>query len=48
MIASDANLGAGFDTNNMGGNPGTGPNPGQSNPGSSDDNVTDVAYEEVK
>ena len=47
MIASDANPGAGFDPNNMGGNPGAGPNPGQSNPGG-DDNVTDVDYEEVK
>ena len=49
MIASDANPGAGFDPNNMGGKLGAGQqgNLGQSNPGG-DDNVTDVDYEEVK
>ena len=40
-----ANPGAGFDPNNMGGNPGANTNQ-QSNNG--DDNVTDVDYEEVK
>ena len=39
------NPGAGFDPNNMGGNPGANTNQ-QSNNG--DDNVTDVDYEEVK
>ena len=42
--AGGPNPGAGFDPNNMGGNPGTGPNPGQSNSGGGDENV----YEEVK
>ena len=46
MIASDANSGAGFDPNNMGG-AGQQGNPGQSNTGG-EDNVTDVDYEEVK
>ena len=43
--AGGANPGAGFDPNNMGGNPGANTNQ-QSNNG--DDNVTDVDYEEVK
>ena len=42
--AGGANPGAGFDPNNMGGNPGA----GQSNNGNPNDNVTDVDYEEVK
>ena len=35
---------AGFDPNNMGGNPGA----GQQSNGGNDQNVTDVDYEEVK
>ena len=42
---ANANSGAGFDPNNMGGNPGQ--QGGSSNQGGSD-NVTDVDYEEVK
>ncbi len=42
--AGGANPGAGFDPNNMGGNPNAGQQQG-SNP---NDNVTDVDYEEVK
>ena len=38
------NPGAGFDSNNMGGNP----NAGQQQGGNPNDNVTDVDYEEVK
>ena len=43
--AGGANPGAGFDPNNMGGNPGAGAGQQGSN---GDDNVTDVDYEEVK
>ena len=43
--AGGQNPGAGFDPNNMGGNPGG--NPGQQG-GNPNDNVTDVDYEEVK
>ena len=43
--AGGANPGAGFDPNNMGGNPGA--NAGQQG-GNPNDNVTDVDYEEVK
>ena len=43
--AGGANPGAGFDPNNMGGNPGA--NAGQQG-GTPNDNVTDVDYEEVK
>ena len=43
--AGGANPGAGFDPNNMGGNPGAGAGQQGSNP---NDNVTDVDYEEVK
>jgi molecular chaperone DnaK len=42
--AGGANPGAGFDPNNMGGNP----NAGQQQGGNPNDNVTDVDYEEVK
>jgi molecular chaperone DnaK len=45
--AGGANPGAGFDPNNMGGNPGSNPGANQGNNGS-DPNVTDVDYEEVK
>ena len=41
------NPGAGFDPNNMGGNPGGNPGTNQGN-NNSDPNVTDVDYEEVK
>jgi molecular chaperone DnaK len=40
--AGGANPGAGFDPNNMGGNPGA------QQGGNPNDNVTDVDYEEVK
>ena len=44
--AGGANPGAGFDPNNMGGNPNAGA--GQQSGGNPNDNVTDVDYEEVK
>jgi hypothetical protein len=43
-FAGGANPGAGFDPNNMGGNP----NAGQQQGGTPNDNVTDVDYEKVK
>ena len=42
--AGGQNPGAGFDPNNMGGNP----NAGQQSNNGNDQNVTDVDYEEVK